>query len=119
MLLSLLSETEQKLLAFRSRTKLLTESISSKRIYLHHHAYYLKQLSSHASSKCCYLFGNHNQKSRKGCREITLELGKALALTFPDVIPRKKMCISCWIIAKSKPTEIVNSSKQSASTASD
>ena len=119
MLLSSLSETELELLAFRSQTKLLTESISSKHICLHHHAYYLKKFSSHVSSKCCNLFGNHNQKSRKGCREITLELAKALAPTFPDIIPGKKMCISCWITAKSKSTEIVSSSKQSASTASD
>ena len=119
MLLSSLSQTELELLAFRSETKLLTKNISSKHICLHHHSYYLKKFSSHVSSKCCNLFGNHNQKSCKGCREITLELAKALAPTFPDVIPGKNMCISCWITAKSKPIEIVSSSEQSASTASD
>ena len=95
MLLSSLFETELELLDFKSQTKLFTESISSKHSCLHHHAYYLKKFSSHVSSKCCNLFGNHNQKSRKGCREITLEPAKALAPIFPDVIPGKKMCISC------------------------
>ena len=90
MLLSSLSETKLVLLTFRSQTKLLTENISSKHICLHHHAYYLKKFSSHVSSKCCNLFGNHNQKSRKGCREITLELVKVLAPTFPTLSQAKR-----------------------------
>ena len=90
-LLSSLSKSEIELVAYRSKTNLLNEVISSKHICLHHHAYYITKFLKIVRKTCCYIFEIHKHKKPKGSRVITLELAKLLISSF--LILEKTMCL--------------------------
>ena len=92
-MLSSLSKSEIELVAYRSKTNLLNEDISSKHICLHHYAYYITKLFAKPAVIFLKFF---NTKKPKGSRIITLELAKLLISSFPDAVPGKKLCVSCW-----------------------
>ena len=95
-LLSSLSKSEIELIAYRSKINLLNEDISSKHICLHHYAYYITKFSKIVCKTCCDIFEIHKHKKPKGSRIITLELAKLLISSFPEAVPGKKLCVSCW-----------------------
>ena len=105
-LLFSLFKSEIELVAYRSKTNILNEDISSKHICLHHYAYYITKFSKIVRKTCCDIFEIHKHK---GSRIITLELAKLLISSFPDAVPGKKLCVSCWNKgnkAAAKPTDI-------------
>ena len=107
-LLSSLSNSKIELVAYRSKTNLLNEDISSKHICLHHHAYYITEFSKIVRKACCDIFEVHKCKKPKGSCIITLKLVKLLFSSFPDAVPGKKLCVSCWNKASkaaAKPTD--------------
>ena len=107
-LLSSLSKSEIELVAYRSKTNILNEDISSKHICLPHYAYYITKFSKIVCKTCCDIFEIHKHKKPKGSRIITLELAKLLISSFPDAASGKKLCVSCWNKANkaaAKPTD--------------
>ena len=107
-MLSSLSKCKIELVAYRSKTNLMNEDISSKHICLHHHAYYVAKFSKIIHKTCRDIFEIHKHKKPEVSHEITLELAKFLISSFPDAVPGKKLSVFCWNKAnktEAKPTD--------------
>ena len=75
---------------------------------LHDYAYYITKFSKIACKTYCDIFEIHKHNKSKGSSIITLELAKLLISSFPDAVPGKKLCVSCWNKvnkAAAKPTD--------------